>query len=109
MPAPNRPPKRLFPNPFYVLLLAASTLFVVTTFAYLVAPYAVERAAKAAGPRPASSPAAEWLDRHGPLALGVEIAVMLVAGLLAMATDRWFPEKPGRPNSNPTPDRPASP
>jgi hypothetical protein len=97
MPAEPKATRRPLPNPFYVLLLAASALFVVTTFAYLVAPYVAERAARRGeGPHPAAGNLAVWLDRHGPAALGVEIAVMTAAGLLAMATDRWFPEKPAR-------------
>ena len=71
-------------NPFYVLLLAVSTLVVVTALAYLVSPSVLARAPRG------GSPAAEWLDRHGPLALGIEFAVMLVSGILAMATDRLF-------------------
>ena len=92
MPTPKRPGKRLFPNPFYLLLIVVSTLFVVTALGYLVAPTVLERAVK--GARPAGL--AGWLDRHGPAALGVEFAVMLAAALLAMATDRWFSEKPAR-------------
>jgi hypothetical protein len=88
MARPERPAKKLFPNPFYVLLLVASTLFVVTTLGYLVGP-STQEPSGAGGP-------ARWLDRHGPMALGVEFVVMLVSGLLAMATDRWFPEKPIR-------------
>jgi hypothetical protein len=85
MSKPERPGKRLFPNPFYALLLVASTLFVVTALAYLVAPSARRGAV------------AVWVERHGARTLGVEVVVMLAAGLLAMATDRWFPETPGRP------------
>jgi hypothetical protein len=85
MTRPQRPGKRLFPNPFYVVLLVASTLFVVTALAYLVAP-----GAGRAG-------LAGWVERHGPGALGVEFGLMLGAGLLAMATDRWFTETPARP------------
>jgi hypothetical protein len=90
--------KRLFPNPFYVLLLAASVLFVLTTFGYLVAPL-VHVQAGAAG-ADARGPAA-WLDRNAPTALGAEFAVMLAAGLLAMATDRWFPAKPAPTRKDP--------
>jgi hypothetical protein len=92
MTTPERTTRPLFPNPFYVLLVVVSTLFVVTILAYLVAPSAHERAAKGGGP---AGPAL-WLERHGPTALGVEFAVMLAAGLLAMATDRWFPSKADR-------------
>ncbi len=90
----DRPRKRLFPNPFYVLLLAASTLFVLTALGYLISPTVQEQA----GPGRAL---AAWLDRRGPLALGSEVAVMIASGLLAMATDRWFPARP-EPKGSPT-------
>jgi hypothetical protein len=98
---PNRPAKKLFPNPFYLLLLISSTVFVLTTFAYGVVPTLQSRATHrpdAAGqqPGPASVALTAWLDRRGPLVIGVEFSVMLVTGMLAMLTDRWFPEKPAR-------------
>src|SRR6516165_7989663 len=78
----------LFANPFFAALVAVSILFVVTVLGYLVAPYALN-------PRPvvqgdASRAFALWLDRQGPLMLGVEFVVMLLAGILAMVTDDWF-------------------
>ena len=81
-------------NPFYLVLLIASTLFVVTALGYLVAPSVLEQV-PAAGPgrvaQNASSKAvAAWLDRNAPLALGIEFVVMLVAAILAMLTDNWF-------------------
>src|SRR5690606_21921947 len=39
---------RRFPNPFYVLLLVVSTAFVVTIFAYLIAPTVLDQAPGAA-------------------------------------------------------------
>jgi len=88
----DRPGKKLFPNPFYVILLIASTLFVVNALAWLVIPSVLDQAPRAKGG------AVEFLrgfDRNTPLALGVEFLVMLAAGTLAMLTDRWFPERPG--------------
>ena len=95
----DHPTKKLFPNPFYVILLLASTLFVVTTLGYLVAPADQYKAGAPARQAAKSGTAgvSEWLERHGPTALGVEFGLMLASGLLAMATDRWFPEKPTRP------------
>ena len=87
---PPKSPKPLFPNPFYVLVLVASTFFVVTALAYLISPLVQ-------GNAPAGRDTiAIWFDRHAPLALGVEFAVMLAAGMLAMATDQWFTAKPSR-------------
>jgi hypothetical protein len=82
----GRARKVLFPNPFYVVLLVASVVFTVTALAYLVSPYAADRPDAGVGSRILVS----WLDRRGPLALGIEFLVMLVSGLLAMVTDRWF-------------------
>jgi hypothetical protein len=91
----DRPRKPLFPNPFYVVVLLASTLFVVTALAYCVSPWAAESAAARGGGAPSASSArlAAWLDRHGPTALGIEFVVMLIFGVLAMAMDSWFGEK----------------
>jgi hypothetical protein len=91
---PTRPEKKLFPNPFYVLLLIASVAFVVTTFGYLIGPTIQEQAAAAKRPPGQGSIVlAKWFDRMGPTALAVEFLVMLAAAFLAMATDRWFPSK----------------
>src|SRR3954452_9360014 len=91
----DRPRKRLFPNPFYVVVLLSSTVFVVTALAYLVSAigFDSESGRKAALARPGSGAMAAWLDRHGPLALAVEFAIMFVFTLLAMATDHWFSPK----------------
>jgi hypothetical protein len=78
----------LFSNPFFAALVVVSILFVVTVLGYLAAPYALN-------PRPvpqgeASRTFALWLDRHGPLILGIEFVVMLGTGVVAMLTDDWF-------------------
>ena len=76
----------VFANPFFLALLVVSTLFVVTALGYLVAPYALG-AGKA--PQGETSRAfAAWLDRRGPMILGIEFLVMLVTGVLAMVDRR---------------------
>ncbi len=100
--------KRLFPNPFYVALLITSTLFMVVVLAYLVGPMILGMVAeaRAAGDQVAGSGALGvtiWLDRQGPLLLAILFVAMLISGVLAMATDRWFPEKASR--SAPSGDR----
>ena len=78
----------LFTNPFFAALVVVSILFVVTTLGYLAAPSAINPRPVAQGE--ASRAFAVWLDRHGPLILGIEVVVMLAMGVLAMATDDWF-------------------
>jgi hypothetical protein len=99
---PERSPKKLFPNPFYVLLLLASSLFVLTTLGYLIGPSIQGQAGHGPGPGRGSIALAVWLDRRGPWALGVEVVMMIASGLLAMATDRWFPSRADR--NRPTTD-----
>jgi hypothetical protein len=86
---PARPRKNpISANPFYLILLVASTLFVVTCLAYFIVPTVLSEA-----PAPERAPSlalAEWLDHRAPLLLGIEFAVMLVFGVLAMLTDDWF-------------------
>jgi len=91
----------LFTNPFYLVLAAVSTLFVVTALAYLASGFVLAPAIAPNSEMPwevvppsAWSPRfARWLDRNGPLALGVEFLVMLAAGVVMMATDRWYTER----------------
>jgi hypothetical protein len=82
--------REVFANPFFVVLLGTSVLFLLTIMGYLVSPYIL--VPDPARPRPGRSSVvlARWFDRHGPMALGVEFVVMLLAGVLAMVTDPWF-------------------
>jgi hypothetical protein len=82
--------REILSNPFFVIVLATSALFVLTVLGYLVSPYVLVRGPAADRPGPGSIKLAEWFDRNGPFTLGVEFVVMLVAGILAMATDSWF-------------------
>jgi hypothetical protein len=77
-------------NPFFVVLLGTSALFVLTVLGYLTSSRDLDPAAVHAPPGPLRRAIAEWLDRNAPLALGVEFIVMLLSGIVAMATDHWF-------------------
>jgi hypothetical protein len=77
-------------NPFFVILLATSALFVLTVLGYLVSPYVLTPQPARRPPGPRSIALAEWFDRYGPMMLAIEIVVMVLAGVLAMATDPWF-------------------
>jgi len=74
-------------NPFYLLLLLVSVLFVATALAYGVVPVLEERAAQAGNPPPPSA-FRDALRADGWKWLLVEVAVMIVLGLLSMGLDR---------------------
>ncbi len=94
MAEPAGPKKKpLYPNPFYVLVVLAGVAFVVTTLGWLVAPMIQAKAKNpgaAAAPGAGSLAMAAWFDRWSTTALTIELAVMIVAGGLAMAADGWF-------------------
>jgi hypothetical protein len=97
-------PRKAWPNPFYVILVLASTAFMITTFGFLIGPYVERQALEGGQPDAGSRLVAAWFDRHGVAALTVEFALMLATGLLAMATDRWFRNRrPARIDPSPIP------
>jgi hypothetical protein len=82
--------REVFANPFFVVLMATSVVFVVTVLGYLISPWVLEQGPANPPPSAGSLAAAAWLDRNAPWALAVEFAIMLSTGVLAMATDTWF-------------------
>jgi hypothetical protein len=82
--------REVFTNPFFVVLLGTSVLFVLTITLWLFTAWRVTV-------RPPAGPGvvalAGWLDRHSPLLVGVEFLVMLLSGVVAMVTDPWFSPK----------------
>ena len=74
-------------NPFYLLLLLASFLFVLTALAYAVVPTLEEKAMQA-GEVPPPSKIRDALRRDGWKWLLVQVAAMVVFGLLSMGLDR---------------------
>lgn len=75
-------------NPFYLLLLLISLAFVLTALAYAVVPV-LEQKAREAGEEPPPSPFRDSLREDGWKWLLVEVAAMIVVGLLSMGLDRW--------------------
>jgi hypothetical protein len=74
-------------NPFYLLLLVVSLVFVLTALAYGVVPVLEQRAADAGQPPPPSA-FRDWLREDGGKWLLVELAVMMVFGIASMVLDR---------------------
>src|ERR1700736_4139393 len=73
-------------NPFYLLLLLASFAFVLNALAYAVVP-PLEDKAKQAGEVP-PSPLRDALRTDGWKWLLIEVAAMVILGLLSMGLDR---------------------
>jgi len=83
-PDPSPEPR----NCFYLLLNAASVLFVVTALAYAVVPVLEEKAAEAGQPAP-PSPFRAALREDGWIWLLYEAATILVLALASMGLDRY--------------------
>ncbi|MBP63613.1 MAG: hypothetical protein CMJ62_18980 [Planctomycetaceae bacterium] len=81
-------------NPFYVLAIIVGVLFSVTACAYVVMTV-----------RQLNSPGSletnelmQWVDQHGLTAFVTELAVLAVATLAAIASDRmWSGSNAGQP------------
>ena len=90
--------REVFANPFFVVLMATSVVFVMTVLAYLISPVGARAGPGQAAAERGLAGVAAWLDRNAPWVLAVEFAIMLLTGVLAMATDPWF--SPTSPNRN---------
>jgi hypothetical protein len=86
-------------NPFYLLLLIASLLFVATALAYAIVPTLEERAVEA-GQAPPQSAFRDSLRTDGWLWLLIELGAMVVFGALSMVLDRLRSLKKERAASN---------
>jgi hypothetical protein len=75
-------------NPFYLLLLIASLLFVLTCLAYGVVPILEQKAAEA-GQLPPPSAFREALDADGWKWILYELAAMAVFAFCSMGLDRY--------------------
>lgn len=74
-------------NPFYLLLLLASVVFVVTALAYAFVP-SLEDKAMEAGQVPPQSAWRDALRANGWQWLLYEVAAMVLFGVLSMGVDR---------------------
>jgi hypothetical protein len=88
-------------NPFYLLLLIASLLFVMTCLAYGVVPILEQKAAEAGQPPP-PSPFREALNADGWKWILYELAAMAVFALSSMGLDRYRSLREERALSRPS-------
>jgi hypothetical protein len=75
-------------NPFYLLLLIAGVIFVMTVLAYAIVPV-LEEKARDAGTIPPPSPFRDALRSDGWKWVLGEVAALIVLGLASMGLDRY--------------------
>jgi hypothetical protein len=83
------PAKKAF-NPFYVLLIPAGLVFAVTAFAYGYMAFQAVNAIRAEAGAHAGHPLFQWLRAHGDAALLIELALLAVLTVAAIATDKLW-------------------
>ena len=91
--APQSEPR----NPFYWLLLIVGLVFIATVLALAVVPV-IEQKALDAGTSVPPSPFRDSLRDHGTTWVLVEVAALVVFGLLSMGLDRYHRWKLDRSN-----------
>ncbi len=79
--------RRPLPNPFYALLIVSGTVFTITACAYGVMAFSAVQGT-ALDPEGNGTGLLAFLDRHGLTLLGAELALLAVATVGAIATDR---------------------
>jgi hypothetical protein len=83
-------------NPFYIVLLIAGVIFVVTACSYLVMTIKGRDASLGAQEDPSSKRFVEIVDRYGFVALMVELGVLAGATFAAIATDEYWTRRAER-------------
>ncbi len=80
-------------NPFYALLLPTGMLFCLTVTAYVVMAFRGMNNLRSAASEGADHPLMGWLQTYGNRALLIELTVLAVLTLAAIATDSWWAHK----------------
>lgn len=84
------PTKRAGFNPFYALLVIVGIAFSITAFAYFVMTLKGAQPGGGDGEGPAGAALLAFLDDHGAAAMAIELALLAVATVGAIATDRYW-------------------
>lgn len=77
-------------NPFYALLIPFGVVFCVTSFAYGLMAFQQVNAVPSTVSHHADHPLYAWLRSHGSMAVLVELAILAVLTVGAIATDSWW-------------------
>lgn len=86
-------------NPFYTLLIPAGAAFCITGFAYGLMAFQQVNAGRDLSQETTEHPLYQWLQAHGSTAMLIELAVLAVLTIGAMATDNWWTEEAPKPPS----------
>jgi hypothetical protein len=91
-------------NPFYAILIPVGLAFVVTGFAYSFMAFQAVNAGSEGATLYAEHPLFTWLRANGSTAMLVELAVLAVLTVGAIATDSWWTdERSDADRENPEP------
>ena len=77
-------------NPFYIVLLIAGVIFVVTACSYIVMTINARDMSLGGPENPSSQRFVEIVDRYGFAALMIELGVLAGATFAAIATDEYW-------------------
>lgn len=91
-------PRKSF-NPFYVGVVIAGVAFTVTACAYGVMTVRDLRATEPVAADAPGEPLMQWLRDHGFTALMIELGVLTVMSVGAMATDSYWTRRDSPPHS----------
>lgn len=87
-------------NPFYALLVLVGVAFTLTSCAYGVMTVRDMRATAPTPPDAPGEPLMEWLRQHGFTALMIEVGLLAVTSVSAMATDDYWTRRAARRTSS---------
>ncbi|NOY29658.1 MAG: hypothetical protein GXP28_05635 [Planctomycetes bacterium] len=77
-------------NPFYALLIPVGAAFCVTAFAYGFMAFQQVNAGRSTAMQNVDHPLHSWLNEYGTTAILMELAILAVLTVGAIATDSWW-------------------
>ena len=83
-------------NPFYIVLLIAGVIFVVTACSYIVMTINARDMSLGGQENPSNQRFVEIVDRYGFAALMIELGVLAGATFAAIATDEYWTRRAER-------------
>lgn len=88
--------KKTAPNPFYILLVIVGVAFFVSACVYGVMAY--RGVSYEGGAGVTSSPLLAYMDRNGMIVLGIEVLLLGILTVGAIATDEYWQRRTKREN-----------